>query len=124
MFEHSGGSPSSGQHYLPEAVRVPIRHTTAIARESRSCWDVDARQGQLARQHQPCRTSSRDHHPMLGHRHCSGRHIGRQRRGDGVGNGFAVVGLLRLVWKRTVQFAGTPKRTREPKDRGPENECD
>src|SRR5438093_9975258 len=31
--------------------------------------DVDARQRQLARQHQPCRTSSGDHHRMLGHRH-------------------------------------------------------
>ena len=31
--------------------------------------DVDPRQRQLARQHQPCRTSSGDHHRMLGHRH-------------------------------------------------------
>jgi hypothetical protein len=31
--------------------------------------DVDVRQRQLARQHQPCRTSSGDHHRMLGHRH-------------------------------------------------------
>ena len=31
--------------------------------------NVDARQRQLARQHQPCRTSSGDHHRMLGHRH-------------------------------------------------------
>ena len=30
--------------------------------------NVDARQRQLARQHQPCRTSSGDHHRMLGHR--------------------------------------------------------
>jgi hypothetical protein len=30
--------------------------------------NVDARQGQLARQHQPCRSSSGDHHRMLGHR--------------------------------------------------------
>jgi hypothetical protein len=31
--------------------------------------NVDTRQRQLARQHQPCRTSSGDHHRMLGHRH-------------------------------------------------------
>ena len=31
--------------------------------------NVDARQRQLARQHQPRRTSSGDHHRMLGHRH-------------------------------------------------------
>jgi hypothetical protein len=31
--------------------------------------DVDPRQRQLARQHQPGRTSSCDHHRMLGHRH-------------------------------------------------------
>jgi hypothetical protein len=31
--------------------------------------NIDARQRQLARQHQPCRTSSGDHHRMLGHRH-------------------------------------------------------
>jgi hypothetical protein len=31
--------------------------------------NVDARQRQLARQHQPCRTSAGDHHRMLGHRH-------------------------------------------------------
>jgi hypothetical protein len=31
--------------------------------------NVDARQRQLAGQHQPCRTSSGDHHRMLGHRH-------------------------------------------------------
>ena len=31
--------------------------------------DVHPRQHQLARQHQPCRTSSGDHHRMLGHRH-------------------------------------------------------
>ena len=29
--------------------------------------DVDARQRQLARQHQPGRAASRDHHRMLGH---------------------------------------------------------
>ena len=33
--------------------------------------DVDARQRQLARQHQPGRTSSGDHHRMVGHRHSS-----------------------------------------------------
>ena len=31
--------------------------------------NVDARQRQLARQHQSRRTSSGDHHRMLGHRH-------------------------------------------------------
>jgi hypothetical protein len=31
--------------------------------------DVDASQRQLARQHQPGRASSGDHHRMLGHRH-------------------------------------------------------
>src|ERR687897_2360187 len=31
--------------------------------------NVDPRQRQLARQHQPCRTSSGDHHRRLGHRH-------------------------------------------------------
>src|SRR6266498_451929 len=31
--------------------------------------DVDPRQRQLARQHQPCRTSSGDRHRMLGHSH-------------------------------------------------------
>jgi hypothetical protein len=31
--------------------------------------DVDARQCQLARQHQPCRTSAGNHHRMFGHRH-------------------------------------------------------
>ena len=31
--------------------------------------DVDPRQRQLARQHQPRRTASGDHHRMLGHRH-------------------------------------------------------
>src|SRR4029453_10979542 len=31
--------------------------------------NVDSRQRQLARQHQPCRTSSGDHHRMLGHGH-------------------------------------------------------
>jgi hypothetical protein len=30
---------------------------------------VNARQRQLARQHQPCRSSSGDHHRTLGHRH-------------------------------------------------------
>ena len=30
--------------------------------------DVDPRQRQLARQHQPCRTAARDHHRMLRHR--------------------------------------------------------
>ena len=30
--------------------------------------DVDARQCQLARQHQPCRTCAGDHHRVLGHR--------------------------------------------------------
>ena len=33
--------------------------------------DVDPRQRQLARQHQPRRTASGDHHRMLGHRHNS-----------------------------------------------------
>ena len=33
--------------------------------------DVDARQRQLARQHQPRRTASGDHHRMLGHRNSS-----------------------------------------------------
>jgi hypothetical protein len=44
--------------------------------------DVDARQRQLARQHQPCRTSSADHHrSMLGHSHtshCVASGFGRQ----------------------------------------------
>jgi len=31
--------------------------------------NVDARQRQPARQHQPCRTSSGDHHRMPGHSH-------------------------------------------------------
>ena len=31
--------------------------------------DVDPRQRQLGRQHQPRRTSSGDHHRVLGHRH-------------------------------------------------------
>jgi hypothetical protein len=31
--------------------------------------DVDPRQRQLARQHQPRRTASDDHHCVLGHRH-------------------------------------------------------
>jgi hypothetical protein len=31
--------------------------------------DVDLRQRQLSRQHHPRRTSSGDHHSMLGHRH-------------------------------------------------------
>jgi hypothetical protein len=31
--------------------------------------DVNPRQRQLARQHQPWRTSSDDHHRMVGHRH-------------------------------------------------------
>ena len=31
--------------------------------------NVDPRQRQLARQHQPCRTSSGDHHRVLGHSH-------------------------------------------------------
>src|SRR5438094_3709475 len=31
--------------------------------------DVDLRQRQLARQHQPGRTASDNHHRMLGHRH-------------------------------------------------------
>jgi hypothetical protein len=31
--------------------------------------NVDARQRQLACQHQPCRTSSDDHHRIVGHRH-------------------------------------------------------
>src|SRR5438093_4333122 len=31
--------------------------------------NVDPRQRQLARQHQPCRTSSDDHYRMLGHSH-------------------------------------------------------
>jgi hypothetical protein len=31
--------------------------------------NVDLRQRQLARQHQPCRSSSRDHHRVPGHRH-------------------------------------------------------
>ena len=31
--------------------------------------DVDARQRQLARQHQPRRTAPGDHHRMFGHRH-------------------------------------------------------
>ena len=31
--------------------------------------DVDPRQRQLARQHQPRRTAAGDHHRMLGHRH-------------------------------------------------------
>jgi hypothetical protein len=35
--------------------------------------NVHARQRQLARQHQPSRTSSGDHHRMLGH-----SHVGRQ----------------------------------------------
>ena len=43
--------------------------------------DVDARQRQLARQHQPCRTSSGDHHRMLGHRVRADRHqAGRGHR--------------------------------------------
>jgi hypothetical protein len=35
-------------------------------------YDVDARQRQLARQHQPGRTSSGYHHRMLGHRRTPG----------------------------------------------------
>ena len=39
--------------------------------------NVDARQRQFARQHQPGRTSSGDHHRMVGHRHAS--RFGRAR---------------------------------------------
>ena len=37
--------------------------------------DVDPRQRQLARQHQPRRTASGDHHRMLGHRHPPGSSV-------------------------------------------------
>ena len=37
--------------------------------------DVDARQRQLARQHQPCRTSAGDHHRMLAHTHFRDSHF-------------------------------------------------
>ena len=39
--------------------------------------NVDTRQRQFARQHQSGRTSSGDHHRMVGHRHAS--HFGRAR---------------------------------------------
>jgi hypothetical protein len=38
-----------------------------LARAPLDNGNVDARQCQLARQHQPCRASSDDHHRMLGH---------------------------------------------------------
>ena len=45
--------------------------------------DVDPRQRQLARQHQPRRTASGDHHRVLGGRHALGagaaRRLGRHR---------------------------------------------
>ena len=43
--------------------------------------DVDPRQRQLARQHQPCRTSSGDHHRMLGHTHFVPPFFARSSRG-------------------------------------------
>src|SRR5262249_9354438 len=39
-----------------------------LARAPLHDGDVDARQGELARQHQPRRTRSDDHHRMFGHR--------------------------------------------------------
>ena len=53
-----------------------MRECRPPAREPARSWlgaplddgDVDARQRQLARQHQPRRTASGDHHRMLGHR--------------------------------------------------------
>ena len=47
--------------------------------------DVDARQRQLARQHQPGRTASGDHHRMVGH-----RHVSRLRGGDQPGRARTV----------------------------------
>ena len=63
--------------------------------------DVDPRQRQFTRQHETCRTSSNDHHLMLGHRHtpavpaaatssaAHNSHVGNNTRiSDPVGSGF------------------------------------
>ena len=45
--------------------------------------DVDARQRQLARQHQPCRASSGNYHRMLGHIQLPCIYAACSRRNDG-----------------------------------------
>ena len=42
--------------------------------------DVDARQRQLARQHQPGRTASGDHHRVLGHSHTPSEFVDNNTR--------------------------------------------
>src|SRR5207244_930720 len=51
--------------------RTPRENGEVLAGAPLDDGNVDARQRQLARQHQPCRTSSGDHHRTLGHRHTS-----------------------------------------------------
>ncbi|ANV99735.1 hypothetical protein LMTR13_05640 [Bradyrhizobium icense] len=54
---------------MVRACRPPARPGEFPVRAPLDNGDVDISQRQLAGQHQPCRTSSGDHHCMLGHRH-------------------------------------------------------
>ncbi len=51
--------------------RPPAHASEVLVGAPLADGDVDARQRQLARQHQPGRTSSGDQHRMLGHSHTS-----------------------------------------------------
>jgi len=57
------------EHLDGAGVKTPAsRSVESLTGASFDDDDVDPRQRQLARQHQPGRTSSCDHHRMLGHR--------------------------------------------------------
>src|SRR5687767_15627166 len=57
----------------PRVQAASTRAGEVLARAPLHDGDVDARQGQLAREHQPCRTTPCDHHCMLGHCHPAAR---------------------------------------------------
>jgi len=48
--------------------RPPAREPMSSGSRALDNGDVDARQRELARQHQPCRTAPGNHHRMFGHR--------------------------------------------------------
>ena len=60
---HSAGPPARAASSA--VIRVTLRRVKPF--DSSTYGNVDARQRQLARQHQPCRTSSGDHHGLPGH---------------------------------------------------------
>ena len=68
-FEESFRDATLIEHLDGAGVKTPAsRSVDLLIGASFDDDDVDPRQRQLARQHQPGRAASRDHHRMFGHR--------------------------------------------------------